>query len=174
MAVVTKRYGRYVTAAEDAFGLVGSGEMRATVFDKLTAGDLWVYQIGIWGGRYTATSPTVRLALYTTTTGMEPTTRIAYTASQAVSGTMTATGGGAAITLAVAQADNAPTNTACKLASGSRYAVAVLSTGAQFGYSLKSAASITANNENVYKDYSLSQPPPASFNIDAASQDGHL
>lgn len=173
MALTVARYGRYKTAAEADFGIISANGSRACVFDAATQ-NLWVYKFGGVFGRYTASTPSVRISAYTTDSSKNPVTRIGYSAALSPSTSMAGAGGGAHYTAAIAQSDNGPSSAACKVISGKRYAVDLLSLNYQLGHSMIQAASITADNEQFYNRAAPGSLPPSSYGSYSSSVEGHL
>jgi LPS sulfotransferase NodH len=168
-----RRYGRYRTSPDGDSGNTGSGYMRACVFNAATA-NVWVTKIAGFLGRASGSNPTVRFACYETNTSMNPTNRVGYTASFSVTNLAGSSPETQLYQANVAQADNAPTNTAFKIQSGKRYAVAYLGTGNTVVHSMVQAANITGDNEQFYDRSGLSQPPPNPFGSYTAHTEGWL
>lgn len=168
-----RRYGRYRTSPDGDSGTTASGQMRACVFDPATV-NIWVTKFGAFLGRASGSNPTVRLAAYETSTSMNPTNRVGYSASFLVTNLAGSSPETQSYTANIAQSDNGPTNAACKIQAGKRYAVAYLGTGNSVLHSMVQAAQITADNEQFYNRSGLSQPPPSSFGSYTASTEGHL
>lgn len=173
MALTQVRYGRYYTSAEADFGIISADASRACVFDAATA-NVWVTKWGAVFGRYGASTPTVRFSAYTTDASKNPVTRIGYSASSSPSTQMAAAGGGAHYQANIASSDNGPTNDACLLYSGQRYAIDILSTNYQLGHSMIAAGSISADNEQFYTRTAPGTPPPSAYGAYSASVEGHL
>jgi hypothetical protein len=166
MALTTVRYGRYSASAEAAYGVVGSGYVRACVFNSATQ-NVWVHTMGGWIRKSGATNSTVRFGLYSTSSN-NPATRLGHTSSLSVTSTSMASR-----TAAVSVTDASPLQTAIKLASGSLYAIAILSTTASTDHSMVVASAITATNEQFYNRSGLSSMP-APFGSYSASTEGHM
>ena len=155
-------YGRRTTGPELDYGSTGSGQLRGCVFN--TAGQhLWCYALGAWIGRSGATSPTVRLAIYTADAAMTPAGRVGYSAAFTAATLYVDITGGSSNEPAIEQADNGLVATACRLYAGTRYAIAYLTTGAGAGHSMRQANAISVDNAHFYEEYGLAQPPPSSF-----------
>jgi hypothetical protein len=165
MALTTVRYGRYSASAEAAYGIIGTSAIRACVFNSATQ-NVWVHTLGGWIRKSGSTNSTVRFGLYGTTSN-NPSTRLGYTSSISVTSTsMTSR------TASVSVTDSSPLQTAIKLASGSLYSIAILSTTANTDHSMVVAASITATNEQFYNKSGTSLPAP--FGTYTASTEGHM
>ena len=167
------RYGRYYTTAEADFGTISANASRSCVFDAATA-NVWVTKWGGVFGRYGASTPSVRLSAYTTDSSKNPVTRIGYSAVVSPATQMAAAGGGAHYTGNISGSDNGPTNDACLLYSGERYAIDILSTNYQLGHSMIASGSITADNEQFYNRTAPGTPPPSAYGAYSASVEGHL
>lgn len=168
-------YGRHSSLPRIDFGFIAPGQMRGCTFNA-AAGHLWVYQLGIWAGKYTTEDPdnvTTRVAIYATDGSMNPTSRLGYSASMTVSTVMNDIAGGAS-NVANVEASTGPQATAIPLSAGTRYHLAVLGVTGSLGHSMQAASRITADNEKFYNRTGLSQPPPDPFGTYVSSTEGHL
>lgn len=171
--------GRSPSASRPDWGWIAPGEMVGTTFDTLGQ-HLWVYKLGIWGGRYTGGSTAnvlARVALYGTSS-LNPANRLGYSNQMTISSVMNDIAGGnenAATIAAVDVSEPAGTDfTAIPVASGYNYHLAVLGTSGYLGFGMIQAASISAQNESFYYRSGLSQPPPNPFGNYTTSYEGHL
>lgn len=165
MALTTVRYGRYSTSAETVWGTVATSNIRACVFNSATQ-NVWVHTLGGWIRKSGGTNSTVRFGLYGTTSN-NPSTRLGYTSSISVTSTSFTSR-----TASVSVTDSSPLQTAIKLASGSLYSIAILSTTASTDHTMATAAAITATNEQFYNKSGTSLPAP--FGSYSASTEGHM
>lgn len=149
--------------------------MRACVFNKTTENG-WVYQLGIWAGKYTVESSsnvTTRLALYDTDSSKDPDDRQGYSDSFSVTATMIDNGGGASYVADIA-ASVGPVSDSIPIYSGRRYSIAALGTVGWLAHAMQEAALISADNERFYLRTGLSQPPPSNFGSPSESTEGHM
>lgn len=165
MALTTVRYGRYSASAEVVYGVIGTSNIRACVFNSATQ-NVWVHTLGGWIRKSGGTNSTVRFGLYGTTSN-NPSTRLGYTSSISVTSTSFTSR-----TASVSVTDSSPLQTAIKLASGSLYSIAILSTTASTDHTMATAASISATNEQFYNKSGTSLPAP--FGSYTASTEGHM
>ena len=156
MALTTVRYGRYTTAADTPFGVVGAGSARATVFESNTQ-NVWVHTLGGWIRKSTGTNSTVRFGLYGCNSSDQPLTRLGFTSAITVSSSSFTSR-----TASVSTTDASPLQTAIKMAAGARYSIAILSTGASTDHTQINAASITSPtaNKNFYNRTTSTMPSP--------------
>lgn len=166
MALTTVRYGRYSASAEAVWGTVGTSALRACVFNSATQ-NVWVHTMGGWIRKSGGTNSTVRFGLYGTSSN-NPATRLGYTSSISVTSTSFTSR-----TSSVSVTDSSPLQTAIKLASGSLYAIAILSTTASTDHTMATAASISATNEQFYNRSSITSMP-SPFGSYSASTEGHM
>ena len=168
-------YGRSASQSHYTFGWIDPGNMRACVFDPTTENG-WVYQLGIWAGKYTTESSsnvTTRLALYDTDGSKNPDDRQGYSDSFTVSTVMIDNGGGASYTADIAVSVG-PSNDSIPIYSGRRYAIAALGTVGYLAHAMQEAALISGDNERFYLRSGLSQPPPDPFGSYSSSNEGHM
>ena len=173
MALTIARLGRYYTAAEADFGIIGTNASRSCVFNAATV-NMWVTKWGGVFGRYGASTPSVRMSAYTTDASKNPVTRIGYSAAISPSTAMAAAGAGAHYTGNISVSDNGPDSSACMVYSGQRYAIDILSLNYQLGHSMIAAGSITADNEQFYNRTAPGTTPPSAYGAYSASVEGHL
>jgi len=166
MALTTVRYGRYSSSADGVWGTVGTSALRACVFNSATQ-NVWVHTLGGWIRKSGGTNSTVRFGLYGTSSN-NPATRLGYTSSISVTSTSFTSR-----TAAVSVTDSSPLQTAIKLASGSLYSIAILSTTASTDHTMATAASISATNKQFYNRSSVTSMP-APFGSYSASTEGHM
>lgn len=171
--------GRSPSASRPDWGWIAPGQMVGTTFDTLGQ-HLWVYKLGIWGGRYTGGSTAnvlARVALYGTSS-LNPANRLGYSNQMTISSVMNDIAGGnenAATIAAVDVSEPAGADfAAIPVASGYNYHLAVLGTSGYLGFGMIQASSINAQNENFYYRSGLSQPPPNPFGSYTTSNEGHL
>lgn len=168
-------YGRHSSQQHLTFGFIAPGEMRGCVFDKTTENG-WVYQLGIWAGKYTVESSsnvTTRLALYDTDGSKDPDDRQGYSDSFSVTATMIDNSGGASYVADIA-ASVGPVSDSIPIYSGRRYGIAALGTVGWLAHAMQEAALIDADNERFYERSGLSQPPPDPFGSFTESTQGHM
>lgn len=171
--------GRNSSADRPDWGYISPGQMRGFT-PNAVAQHLWVYQFGIWGGKYTpisSTNVTARIAMYKTSGGA-PTDRMGHSVAGTISAAMADSVSGAAYTMNVDQIDvSAPsgwTFQGIPVASGSVVQLAVLGTAGYLAYGMIAAAKITATNESFYTRSGLPQPPPNPFGAYTSSNEGHM
>lgn len=168
-------YGRDNGYSNVYFGWLDPGELRACVFNALSV-NAWVYEMGIWAGKNTdidADNVTARLAIYTTDSSKDPSSRLGYTSSFTVSNVMTEASGGQSKTASVS-VSTGPSQSSIPLLAGKRYALAALGVTGSLGHRMQAAASISADNERFYTRDGLSQPPPNPFGSGTETTEGHM
>lgn len=168
-------YGRPSSYSNPYFGWLDPGELRASVFNKITE-NAWVYELGIWAGKNTDVDPdnvTARLAIYDTDSSKDPDDRLGYTASFTVSNVMTDASGGQSKTASIA-VSTGPSSASIPLQANQRYALAVLGVTGSLGHRMQAAANISADNERFYTRDGLTQPPPDPFGTGTETTEGHM
>lgn len=184
-------YGRVAGASEANYGEVDPGEMRTCVFDALPKA-FWAKKAGIWGGRKTTLSPSVRNVVYRDTGDPGPDNLLAYTNSyqptaQEVPGTdpeptmanpnptpVPATGG-AAQEFDFQKVNSGPSTTALLLKAGWKPAIGAIVQDATFAHSRRAAANIHADDENFYERSGLgSLTPPSDYGSFTTLGAGHM
>jgi hypothetical protein len=172
-------FGRYHTLSRTNHGFIAPGQMRGASFSGRAA-HYWITHLGVWAGRYTtlsASNVTTRVAVYAVDGSNNPSSRLGYSSSFTVTGTMNDASGGAAYTAAVSVVDatvpSGVTLTAIPLASNTRLHIAALGTVGYLGHGMEEAALIVAPNEKFYNRTGLSQPPPNPFGAYTSSTEGH-
>jgi hypothetical protein len=168
-------YGRPSTLPRVDFGFIAPGQLRGVTFNAASQ-HMWVYQLGIRGGKYTTEDPdnvTARVAVYAVDGSMNPAGRLGYSDAMTITTVMNDIAGGAD-NVANVGASTGPLSTAIPLSSGVRYHLAVLGTVGSLGHAMQAASRITADNEKFYNRSGLSQPPPDPFGTYTSSTEGHL
>lgn len=168
-------YGRHSSQPRLTFGYIAPGQLRGCTFDRISENG-WIYQLGIWAGKYTPESSsnvTARIGVYETNSSKNPTNRIGYSDSFSVTATMADSSGGASYTASVADSTG-PATSAIPVSANTRYHLAVLGTVGYLAHAMQEAALISADNEQFYNRSGLSQPPPNPFGSYSASTEGHM
>jgi hypothetical protein len=171
--------GRNASADRPDWGYISPGQMRGYTPNAVSQ-HLWVYQLGLWGGKNTnesATNVTARVGLYATSSG-SPAGRMGYSDAATVSAAMTDSVSGAAYTMNVGTVDVAAPSgwsfSGIPVASGSVVHLAVLGTSGYLSHGMIAAGKISATYESFYNRIGLSQPPPNPFGAFTSSNEGHM
>lgn len=153
-------YGRYVTNGDTDMGDVGYNQQRAYVYNKMTENG-WGFKFGFWGGRFGGGgTPTVKPAIWTTTTSMTPDKLMAYHNGITVNAVQSYGRDGQAYSAPIMNSSSvfSPSSSAVKMKAGERYALGVVSTGDAMHYAMIQAAYFTGDNEQFYSRDGVSTP----------------
>jgi hypothetical protein len=175
MAVSTTNIGRYRSDAagpDPDYATLSGGTLTASSFGPVS-NNLWVTKFRTRAGRSGASTPALRMALYSVDSAGNPTTRLGYSTQVNASTSMVDASTGAFIEAATALVDSGPTNTAIPVTNGTKIAIAQLYTGASANVGMIAAGSLPGAYDYLfYNRTGLSQPPPAPYGSLSTSYEG--
>lgn len=153
-------FGNRRTSPDAQWGLTGDESLnqRATVFGPFPE-DGWATAVGVWGGKFNATSPRVVLAIWNSD-GSNVSDRRGYTASFLPSAVMADSVSGASYESPLTQInlDYSPTSDSVKMNAGEYYGIGFNATENQFAHGMSNTA------RALHRRSVGSQPPTDPFN----------
>jgi hypothetical protein len=167
-------FGRRVTGPSGGLALVDDGMVRAVVHDP-AGKNLWAKRFGVRAGRFTATTPTIRMVARNVDSNKRPNARVGYSNTVSAGTAMTSGSGGTVYTPDVGLGENSLVGAAIMIFKSNRYSLEIVSDVASTGVAMEPAADVSYPDEHFYTKTGITgSMPPADYTGYTISNEGML